>query len=396
MVRTTRARYAYFLLSCNFCFLFWFPAILESQAFGSYQPPDYDKIVTSAVAADTSAGQHAAMAADAPSPDIDSNFLQLIPNHEYVQRAASDWIEQVLMPAINKQGDDGWDLKRAIEHVLLKAQENSDSRSQISAKAIQDRFDAVGPNYFRIHPKGVGLVCKRPAGIPKLTFIEEYLGEIHTPWRWFELQDAVKRITGSELPDFYNIVLERPKDDPAGYDVLFVDAAAKGAVASRMSHSCTPNCQAVVMACNGRLTIALYTLREVHEGEELTFDYSSVTESEKEFRQAICLCGTHMCRGSYLYFTGSRAFMQILSKKHNVLHRQVMLARAGAEPLTSDDAERLTKFGLGGSCMGSSTSGDRVPVWLEKWTSLVRVVVSLILKVRGNGKRKRSLENAGL
>ena len=87
-----------------------------------------------------------------------------------------------------------------------------------------------------------------------------------------------------------------------------------------MSHSCTPNCQAIVMACGGRLTIALYTLRHVYEGtsvgglwfkaghtcecewrlrcagEELTFDYSSVTESEKEFRDAICLCSTRNCR----------------------------------------------------------------------------------------------------
>ena len=63
-----------------------------------------------------------------------------------------------------------------------------------------------------------------------------------------------------------------------------------------MSHSCTPNCQAIVMACGGRLTIALYTLRQVHEGEELTFDYSSVTESEREFREAICLCSTRNCR----------------------------------------------------------------------------------------------------
>ena len=236
----------------------------------------------------------------------------------------------------------------------------------------------------------------------------------------------MKKITGDELPDFYNILLERPKDDPDGYDVLFVDAAAKvggwgqrplggltraqlgwgslrvhlrarrgslsagapgqptclagtaaagpatepwprlpspatpqGAFASRMSHSCTPNCQAIIMACGGRLTIALYTLRHVHEGaarlwgrwgrregtggrrardswshvrrarpacwhagnhatlapehhrwwanqplaaacapagEELTFDYSSVTESEKEFRDAICLCSTRNCR----------------------------------------------------------------------------------------------------
>jgi len=47
------------------------------------------------------------------------------------------------------------------------------------------------------------------------------------PW----LQDAVKKITGDELPDFYNIVLERPKDDPDGYDVLFIDAAAKARMA---------------------------------------------------------------------------------------------------------------------------------------------------------------------
>lgn len=36
--------------------------------------------------------------------------------------------------------------------------------------------------------------------------------------------------------------------------------------------------------------------RQVYEGEELTFDYSSVTESEKEFREAICLCSTRNCR----------------------------------------------------------------------------------------------------
>lgn len=46
----------------------------------------------------------------------------------------------------------------------------------------------VGYNYFRLHPKGVGLVCKRSGGLPPLTFVEEYLGEIHTPWRWFEIQ----------------------------------------------------------------------------------------------------------------------------------------------------------------------------------------------------------------
>ena len=62
-------------------------------------------------------------------------------------------------------------------------------------------------------------------------------------WRWFEIQDAIKKITQKDLPDFYNIALERPRDDPDGYDILFVDAAFMGSFASRMSHSCTPNCQ---------------------------------------------------------------------------------------------------------------------------------------------------------
>ena len=70
----------------------------------------------------------------------------------------------------------------------------------------------------------------------------------------------------------------------------------QGNFASRISHSCNPNCQAQVMACGGRLTIALYTTRAVGYGEELTFDYACVTESEREFRAAICLCGTQLCR----------------------------------------------------------------------------------------------------
>ena len=40
-------------------------------------------------------------------------------------------------------------------------------------------------------------------------------------------QDVIKKGSGDELPDFYNIVLERPRDDDAGYDVLFIDAASK-------------------------------------------------------------------------------------------------------------------------------------------------------------------------
>ena len=67
-------------------------------------------------------------------------------------------------------------------------------------------------------------MCCRPGGLPKGTFVEEYLGEIYTPWRWFERQDAIKKLNpDSGLPDFYNIQIERPPSDDLGYGVIFVE-----------------------------------------------------------------------------------------------------------------------------------------------------------------------------
>jgi len=50
----------------------------------------------------------------------------------------------------------------------------------------------VGDNYFRVHPKGVGIICHREGGLPPLTLIEEYFGEVHTPARWFEIQVLIR------------------------------------------------------------------------------------------------------------------------------------------------------------------------------------------------------------
>ena len=43
----------------------------------------------------------------------------------------------------------------------------------------------------------------------------------------------------------------------------------------------------------------------LRQGEELTLDYRAETESEKEPRHAICLCGAAGCRGSFLYHTNT-------------------------------------------------------------------------------------------
>jgi SET domain-containing protein len=65
------------------------------------------------------------------------------------------------------------------------------------------------------------------------------------------------------------------------------------------------------VSSGGKLTVAMHTLRPIRKGEELTFDYQSVTESEKEAKSALCLCGTRHCRGSYLAWAGSAAFAQV-------------------------------------------------------------------------------------
>lgn len=51
----------------------------------------------------------------------------------------------------------------------------------------------AGHSYFRIHPKGNGIVVQQPGGLPPITFVSEYLGEMHTPARWFEIQVRPQR-----------------------------------------------------------------------------------------------------------------------------------------------------------------------------------------------------------
>ena len=63
---------------------------------------------------------------------------------------------------------------------------------------------------------------------------------------------------------------------------MFIDPIIKGTFGSRLSHSCDPNCITVPMVAEGNYTIALYSIKDIKYGEELTFDYCSVTEDKEE------------------------------------------------------------------------------------------------------------------
>lgn len=68
-----------------------------------------------------------------------------------------------------------------------------------------------------------------------------------------------------------------------------IDPIIKGSFASRLSHSCFPNCATMIHVNNGEYSIGMFATRNIKYGEELCFDYKSVTESEKEYESAICL-----------------------------------------------------------------------------------------------------------
>ena len=124
-------------------------------------------------------------------------------------------------------------------------------------------------------------------------------------------------------------MLETHKNDPKGYSLLFVDPIHRGNFSSRLSHSCDPNCGTVTTLSNGNYIIAMYALKDISYGEELTFDYCSYTEDVNESHKAICLCGSRYCRGSYLEFSKSKTNLKSLEKLQGLLKRQRLILVAG-------------------------------------------------------------------
>ena len=127
----------------------------------------------------------------------------------------------------------------------------------------------VGPEHFRIHPKGKGIQCTKRDGIKANSLICKYLGEVYPPWLWFEKQDLLKVKLKElhmehNLPEFYNIILERPANSEGGYDALYIDPIFRGNFGSRLSHSCDPNCATTTVTIDNQLAIVLYVKRTMN------------------------------------------------------------------------------------------------------------------------------------
>ena len=285
-----------------------------------------------------------------------------------------DFIMHTLQKSVMCQGANGWDIKECLKYIVssndIEYTTADKEISEIMLSAIETRPD-IQEKYLKIHCKGLGVRWQKKQGIKANEFIIEYFGEIYPSWRWYEKEDVIKsgqnkNKLSKELPDFYNIIFERHHDDPEGYNCLTVDPILKGSYASRLSHSCFPNCATVIHVNNGTYSIGMFATRDIQYGEELTFDYKSVTESEKEYESAICLWGSFKCLGRFLGLSHSKKFTAIMKQSHTFLDRNYLIWYACKYPMiTDEDQYVLNKHGI-----KSSLITPDVPFWLTKWASL--------------------------
>lgn len=110
----------------------------------------------------------------------------------------------------------------------------------------------------------------------------------------------------------------------------------------------------------------MYSLKDIQYGEELCFNYCSLTESEKEYESAVCLCGTEYCTGRYLQLASDKKHLAMMKQYHTFVDRNFILYKAITRPyLTDEDEQRLEMCSLKQSVMKD------VPNWLKKWASLI-------------------------
>lgn len=298
----------------------------------------------------------------------------------------SDWslqdkhvfIEDVILRTLNKQARHftgtgntpmKYPLRPVIEEILETAEVDNDTRIKRVCESIQKAIDSRPEDKYVAYRKGLGVVCNKEGGFGEDDFVVEFLGEVYPAWKWFEKQDGIRSLQKNSkdpAPEFYNIYLERPKGDADGYDLVVVDAMHKANYASRICHSCRPNCEAKVTAVDGHYQIGIYAVRPIEYGEEITFDYNSVTESKEEYEASVCLCGSQVCRGSYLNLTGEGAFQKVLKDWHGILDRHhLLLDSCELNFVSEEDYIDLGRAGLGSCLLGG------LPDWLIAYSARV-------------------------
>ncbi|KAH7414732.1 hypothetical protein KP509_14G008000 [Ceratopteris richardii] len=121
--------------------------------------------------------------------------------------------------------------------------------------------------------------CER---ISRGEFIVEYVGEVIN-----EAMCEERLWTMKERGDHNFYMCEIGKD-------FIIDATFKGNASRFVNHSCDPNCILQKWRVDGEIRIGIFAIRDIKDGEPLTYDYRFV-----QFGPSVkCQCGSRLCRGN--------------------------------------------------------------------------------------------------
>merc|ERR1712070_1162707 len=114
---------------------------------------------------------------------------------------------------------------------------------------------------------------------------------------------------------------------------------------------------------DNELMIAIVSDRHIGCGEELSMDYCSYTHSEVEYSKAVCLCGSPLCRGSFLHYAGHNVLQQICEENYGTAYRIARLMKASVGEIKASEKETLKRHGI----KGAAFHGMHTPSWLVKF-----------------------------
>jgi len=170
---------------------------------------------------------------------------------------------------------------------------------------VVERGRTMPLQIFRTENRGWGVKCA--LAIPKGRFVDRYLGEIITK------EEADRRRENANIAqrkDVYLFALDKFSDpnspDPfLSGPPLEVDGEFMSGPTRFINHSCDPNM--AIFAVVGDHTdkhihdLALFAIKEIDKGQELTFDYVAGNETPTDPSDikdmTKCLCGSEKCRG---------------------------------------------------------------------------------------------------
>ncbi|RGP66239.1 histone-lysine n- h3 lysine-9 specific dim-5 [Fusarium longipes] len=180
---------------------------------------------------------------------------------------------------------------------------------------VVERGRTIPLEIFRTEDRGWGV--RSPVSIKKGQFVDRYLGEIITSR---EADNRRKESAISQRKDVYLFALDK-FTDPNSLDPrlkgpsLEVDGEFMSGPTRFVNHSCEPNMRIFARvgdhADKHIHDLALFAIKDIPRGEELTFDYVDGVshdgqDLEAKSHMTPCLCGSKSCPSETSFLSDSR------------------------------------------------------------------------------------------